>query len=86
MNASDDWRSLLCSIEFNTNIAGHSAATKLSSHYLEDMTFNSEATQKKSKHPDRDKATTTKLVTKTATFVRSSTFNFWLARGRKSIE
>ena len=44
-----------------------------------------EATKENRKHPDRDKATTTELVTKAATLVRSSTFNFWLARDREAI-
>ena len=50
------------------------------------MSFNCEATKEKSKHPDKNKASTTKLVTKAAAFIRSSTFNFWLARDRKAIK
>ena len=69
-----------------SNGTGRSGAAKLDGCYLEDMSFDLEATKKKSKHPERDKATTTELVAKTATFVRRSTISFWIERDHEAIE
>lgn len=68
------------------NGVGRSGAAKLGGQYLKDMDFDLEAAKKKTKHPEKDKATTAELAAKTATFVRRTTISFWIERDREAIE